>query len=180
MTPQELFEKYSKEIAAQGIELNPDQDFTFDLLAGILKNRERYGADYCPCRLVTGNKDIDREIICPCVYRDDDIEDFGQCFCALYVNQEWITSGQQKQIPDRWPSDRTEINQESATMKQTEQTNPVASAKESQPQVTLKAVTCWQCSVCGYLCLRPQAPPVCPVCGVKKDRFNRINLAVMT
>ena len=31
----------------------------------------------------------------------------------------------------------------------------------------------WRCKVCGYLCAREQPPEVCPICKVKKDRFER-------
>jgi len=31
----------------------------------------------------------------------------------------------------------------------------------------------WRCRVCGYLCAREQPPEVCPICKVKKDRFER-------
>jgi len=31
----------------------------------------------------------DKDIICPCVYRDDDIREYGSCYCNLYVSKEW-------------------------------------------------------------------------------------------
>lgn len=31
----------------------------------------------------------------------------------------------------------------------------------------------WRCKVCGYLCAREKPPEVCPICKVKKDRFER-------
>ena len=31
----------------------------------------------------------------------------------------------------------------------------------------------WRCKVCGYLCARDGPPEVCPICKVKKDRFER-------
>lgn len=31
----------------------------------------------------------------------------------------------------------------------------------------------WRCNVCGYLCARDEAPDICPICGVDKDRFSR-------
>ena len=31
----------------------------------------------------------------------------------------------------------------------------------------------WRCKVCGYLCARDNPPEVCPICKVKKDRFEK-------
>lgn len=30
----------------------------------------------------------------------------------------------------------------------------------------------WRYKVCGYLCGRDEPPEVCPICKVKKDRFE--------
>ena len=31
----------------------------------------------------------------------------------------------------------------------------------------------WRCTVCGYLCARPDPPRKRPICHVDKDRFER-------
>jgi len=31
----------------------------------------------------------------------------------------------------------------------------------------------WRCKVCGYICAREEPPEICPICKVKKDRFER-------
>ena len=74
---------------------NPDEDFVKNLIRGLLKNEQRYGYRACPCRLASGMKDQDLDIVCPCDYRDADIEEHGTCYCALYVN-EAIATGKQK------------------------------------------------------------------------------------
>ncbi len=70
-----------------GYRLNPDGDFVKNLIRGLLKNEQRYGYRACPCRLASGKKDEDLDIVCPCDYRDTDIEEYGACYCALYVNE---------------------------------------------------------------------------------------------
>ncbi len=89
MTPERLFEILTKYAESQGIRLNKDRSYVLDILAGLLKNQERYGYRSCPCRLAAGNKETDEDIICPCQYRDPDIKEFGSCYCNLYVSQEW-------------------------------------------------------------------------------------------
>ena len=73
-----------KEAESGGYFLNPDADFTKNLIRGLLKNEQRYGYRACPCRLASGKKEEDLDIICPCDYRDPDLNDFGACYCALY------------------------------------------------------------------------------------------------
>ena len=69
-----------------GYRFNPDAEFTKNLVRGLLRNQQRYGYRSCPCRLATGKKDDDLDIICPCDYRDADVAEFGACYCALYVS----------------------------------------------------------------------------------------------
>ena len=73
----------------KGYFFNPDAKMTQDLLEMLLVNKERYGHMACPCRLASGNRDLDKDILCPCVYRDPDVAEFGACYCGLYVSKEW-------------------------------------------------------------------------------------------
>jgi ferredoxin-thioredoxin reductase catalytic subunit len=88
-----LYEALKKDAAAGGYHLGPDVDFAKELLKGLLVNQKRYGYQACPCRLASGNKEDDLDIICPCDYRDPDLDDYGCCYCGLYVSQE-IVAGQ--------------------------------------------------------------------------------------
>ena len=63
--------------------LNPDTKFLESLLLGLKQNEERYNYPSCPCRLASGKIEVDRDIICPCDYRDPDVAEFGACYCAL-------------------------------------------------------------------------------------------------
>ena len=71
-----------------GYFLNPDEQFLTDLLEGLKRNEERHGYPSCPCRLASGKFDFDRDILCPCDYRDPDVEEYGYCYCALYVRKD--------------------------------------------------------------------------------------------
>ena len=82
--PQEEIDKtytrLKKESEASGYHLNPDVEFTKELVKGLLSNEKRYGYWNCPCRLASGNKEEDLDIICPCDYRDPDLTDHGTCY----------------------------------------------------------------------------------------------------
>lgn len=75
-----LYEQLNKDARSGGYFLNPDVEFTKSLVSGLLINEKRYGYLACPCRLASGVKEEDADIICPCDYRDADIVEHGACF----------------------------------------------------------------------------------------------------
>jgi ferredoxin-thioredoxin reductase catalytic chain len=155
----QLYEKMRRDAAASGYFLNPDEEFTRDLIAGLVTNELRYGYPSCPCRLAEGNIEEDRDVICPCDYRDQDVAEYGACFCALYVSL--ASSKGEKEIravPERRPAP-----EERQTKR--DHTEDRRAAALSYPV--------WRCRVCGYLCARDEPPDTCPICKVKKDRFER-------
>jgi ferredoxin-thioredoxin reductase catalytic subunit len=89
VTPERLYDSLKKYAALKGMELNNDREFVLDIIAGLLKNEGRYGYGSCPCRLATGINKEDDDIICPCRYRDNDVKEYGSCYCYLYVSKEW-------------------------------------------------------------------------------------------
>ena len=89
MTPEELLEKLRPLQESKGYFFNRDRAFVLDLMESLLVNRDRYGYMACPCRLASGNRDLDKDIFCPCVYRDPDVAEFGACYCGLYVSKDW-------------------------------------------------------------------------------------------
>lgn len=81
--PQEVLDLYrrlDREAEEAGYHLNPDREFTLMLVDGLLRNRERYGYMLCPCRVGEGDREKDLDIICPCDYRDADLDEYGQCY----------------------------------------------------------------------------------------------------
>lgn len=86
----------------QGWELNSDPGFLRDVVAGLRENYNRYGYFLCPCRDGDGDRGADRDIVCPCVYNIPDQEEFGHCFCGLFLSREFAASGSPpQQIPER-------------------------------------------------------------------------------
>ncbi|MDD5649863.1 MAG: ferredoxin-thioredoxin reductase catalytic domain-containing protein [Candidatus Nanoarchaeia archaeon] len=81
MNEKNIAEKYAK---TKGFHLNPNEKELDLILKGLENNRKKHGFPYCPCRIITGNKEKDREIICPCVYHRGEIEINGNCLCKLF------------------------------------------------------------------------------------------------
>lgn len=102
MTADKLHEILAKYAESQGIQLNKDKEYVLQILEGLLTNESRYGYRSCPCRLADGVKEKDKDIICPCVYRDPDIRDYGSCYCGLYVSREWNEGKiRHERVPER-------------------------------------------------------------------------------
>lgn len=104
MTPEELYERLRPVNERRGYYFSDDHEMVMDLLAGLLRNKERYGYMCCPCRLASGEREADKDITCPCDYREPDVAEFGSCYCQLYVSKEWnegVTP--HKTVPERRP-----------------------------------------------------------------------------
>ena len=148
---ENLLKKLIRDAASGGYNVNPDESFSRALAEGLLVNEKRYGYQSCPCRLASGNRKEDLDIICPCIYRDEDISEFGACYCGLYVNEDILNGSKKlKPVPERRSLEKNEEEKISSKLKY-----PV-----------------WRCSVCGYLCARENPPEICPICKVPKDRFE--------
>ncbi len=83
VTDEEVEAAYSKikrEVESVGYFLNPDEKFTRQVIRGLLENQKKIGYQACPCRFATGNREEDLDIICPCDYRDPDLEEYGTCY----------------------------------------------------------------------------------------------------
>lgn len=161
---EKLYEQLKKEAEEAGYYLNPDNSFSRALVDGLLRNESRYGYRSCPCRLAEGDKDSDNDIICPCDYRDADVDEYGACYCALYVSAEVSGGGKEvKPIPERRLA-RVERK------RRAEKVASVSSHSVVSPPSSPLAV--YRCKVCGYLCAREQPPAVCPICKAGKERFE--------
>lgn len=160
---EELYKKLDKEARESGYHLNPDEEFTKELVKGLLTNEQRYGYWACPCRLAEGNKKEDLDIICPCDYRDPDLNEYDACYCALYVSKA-ASEGESEihSIPERRPTNKKERHQFQSPQKAKGVTKIM---KELSKPV-------YRCRVCGYLCARDEPPEVCPICKAKKERFE--------
>jgi ferredoxin-thioredoxin reductase catalytic chain len=155
---EKLRDKLEREAQAAAYHLNPDRDHTLMLCEGLLVNQDRYGYLACPCRLAEGKKAADLDIICPCDYRDPDLNAYGACYCALYVSED-VAKGKKAAaaIPERRP--------------------PESERKPSSgPAAEGEGVRVFRCKVCGYLCAREEPPERCPICKAGKDRFEEFPL----
>ncbi|MDQ7833754.1 MAG: ferredoxin-thioredoxin reductase catalytic domain-containing protein [Humidesulfovibrio sp.] len=107
MNAQQLFDALKKIQEAKGCYFNADMDMTMALMESLLTNKERLGYMACPCRLANGTFEADRDIVCPCEYREPDMAEYGTCFCGLYVTSDWNEGKREKvYVPERRPVEK--------------------------------------------------------------------------
>ncbi len=104
---EKLYEMLKKVQEPKGYYFSKDKERVFELLEALLINKKRYGYMSCPCRLATGKRELDKDILCPCVYRTPDVEEYGSCYCNLYVSEAWNEENvPHVHVPERRPVER--------------------------------------------------------------------------
>ncbi|TFG93611.1 MAG: ferredoxin:thioredoxin reductase [Syntrophobacterales bacterium] len=107
MDVEKLFEMLKKAQEPKGYYFSGDKERTDELIRALITNKNRYGYMACPCRLASGDREHDRDIICPCVYRTPDVKEYGSCYCNLYVSKEWLKEkSPHPYVPERRPSEK--------------------------------------------------------------------------
>lgn len=76
-------------VARSPYTLNPDTKIVDRVVKGLVMRKIKFGHAYCPCRLVMGDFEKDKKIICPCVYHAEEIERDGECHCNLFVSANY-------------------------------------------------------------------------------------------
>jgi len=158
-----------------GYYLHPDPEFLRNLLEGLKRNEERYGYPSCPCRLASGNFELDRDIVCPCDYRDPDVLEYGCCYCALFVRKDLFEGKNPiEPIPERRPLEKqARAYGEDAETPPEKKTEPSATVAKAPSEIKLKL---WYCKQCGYVVFREDPPYVCPICKAKREMFAEIKI----
>jgi len=158
-----------------GYYLIPDQELLQLFLEGLKVNEERYGYPTCPCRLASGKFEFDRDIICPCDYRDPDVQEYGACYCRLYVDKKIFESKDLPSVPERRPLEKQVTAYQSGV-------NPEVASAAKTPEKTTKPSDSkqrlWYCKQCGYVTYREEPPYICPICKAKRELFAELKTTV--
>jgi len=122
----------------------------------------------CPCRLASGSREDDGDIICPCAYREMDVRDYGSCYCNLYVSREWNEGGaHHPYVPERRPPEKLGLPLSMVTRGDMTTARPHAMRAHFRP--SLRVV-----SICESVYARfpGQAPSSFQGLGVLRGRGN--------
>lgn len=69
--------------------LNPDSKYVDKIIKSLAKRKLKNGFFYCPCRMLSDDKEMDAKMICPCEYHKEEIEKDGICSCDLFVGPDY-------------------------------------------------------------------------------------------
>jgi ferredoxin-thioredoxin reductase catalytic subunit len=185
ITLEQVRKRAEADARTYGYYLTPQPDLLQGFLEGLKINEDRYGYPLCPCRLTSGKFEYDRDIICPCDYRDPDVAEYGSCYCRLYVNKEVYESKNLPEVPERRPLEKQEraygieatkqVPPHGAQEKPPTPTPTTMQTERSKTEVKKKL---WYCKQCGYVVFREDPPYICPICKAKKEMFAEIETKV--
>ncbi len=169
--PDAVLERVKKDAEENGFYVCPDKELLKTLCEGIAKNEERYGYGACPCRITSGIADYDSDIVCPCEYRDADVNEFGCCYCALYVSKEVADDPPlMRPVKERRPIEAQDAAFEA---KEKVDKGELVIDDHAHEEADGKKLPVWRCKVCGYIAARERPPPICPICKAKSDKFEK-------
>lgn len=188
-TLEETRKRAEADAKTYGYYLTPQPELLQAFLEGLKANEDRYGYPLCPCRLASGIFEYDRDIICPCDYRDPDVAEYGACYCRLYVNKQVYESKNLPDVPERRPLEKQgraygtkafpESAQQLGQAGQEKTTTPAKVAPQMEkPLVSVVKKKLWYCKQCGYVVFREDPPYVCPICKAKREMFVEIESKV--
>ena len=171
---EEMRMRMAEDASRNGYFLCPDPSLLEDLIIGLEDNRKTYGYPSCPCRFSSGVKTYDSDIICPCEYRDVDVDEYGACYCGLFVSEDV------KNNPDKLGSIAERRPKEALRAAMEASANPSEAEEHEHEQAGVDAdgLPVWRCTVCGYIAARETPPPICPICKVKADKFQRMAISM--
>ena len=182
---EQLKRRAEADAKTSGCFLVPDADLLQGFLEGLQTNEQRYGYASCPCRLASGILEYDRDILCPCDYRDPDVAEFGACYCRLYVSKD-VFEGKKDlpSVPERRPLEKQTRAFQAASMPMG--ASPTLAGKAIAPGAPKEAgedlveirPKLWYCKQCGYVVYREDPPFVCPICKAKREMFGEIKIKV--
>lgn len=181
-TLEQVRKRAEADAKTYGYFLTPQSDLLQMFIEGLKTNEDRYGYPSCPCRLATNNFEIDRDIICPCDYRDPDVAQYGACYCRLYVNKTVFDSQNLPEVPERRPIEKQEraygpqITKQSVAQTPQEKSTQLVVAPQMQKAEIKKKM--WYCKQCGYVVYREDPPYICPICKAKKEMFAEIEAKI--
>ena len=88
--------------------LNMDTNTFNNLIDGLVDNFQKYGYQSCPCRLASGKRELDRDLICPCNYAPLDVKEHGACYCNLFMRNDFYERIKKDYVivPERRPIEK--------------------------------------------------------------------------
>jgi ferredoxin-thioredoxin reductase catalytic chain len=95
----ELRRMYANVIDKLGYDWSADYELVEFLLDQEVTLEEKHGSPFCPCQGLTGDRDEDMLIVCPCIpFHREHFDKMKRCWCGLFVMKG--VTGPLPQIPE--------------------------------------------------------------------------------
>jgi ferredoxin-thioredoxin reductase catalytic subunit len=92
---------FQKVVEPLGYKFSPDEELVEFCLEQEVKLEQKHGIPYCPCKAITGDREKNMLIVCPCIpFHREHFDAMKRCWCGLFVHKEVIDPGSLKQIPE--------------------------------------------------------------------------------
>lgn len=89
--------KYARQ---KGYRINPHWMFYTNLKIWLAESEKTFGKRYCPCFEPGGDAEINRRLLCPCGFAEEEIQKHGTCHCVLFGKGD-LTESQFKEAEAR-------------------------------------------------------------------------------
>ncbi|WP_320034879.1 ferredoxin-thioredoxin reductase catalytic domain-containing protein [Halarcobacter sp.] len=82
---------------------NPEDDVNESIQMGLTRNKMIYGKRYCPCFMVVGETQEERDKednrLCPCTPAlEKEIPSMGHCHCAIFCTEDYVKSTENETV----------------------------------------------------------------------------------
>ncbi|WP_319506546.1 ferredoxin-thioredoxin reductase catalytic domain-containing protein [uncultured Methanolobus sp.] len=86
---EQLRTMFSKVVAPLGYKFSPDEELVDFLLEQEVNIEKEKGSPFCPCQGLTGEREYDMKLVCPCIpFHREHYDAMKRCWCGLYVHKD--------------------------------------------------------------------------------------------
>ena len=82
-----------KYIAQKNYALNPSWMMSTNLQIWVSEMEATFGQRFCPCFEPSSDETLNKKMMCPCEYIEDEIKEYGTCHCALFGSADLDKAG---------------------------------------------------------------------------------------
>jgi ferredoxin-thioredoxin reductase catalytic chain len=84
-----------------GYKFSPDEELVDFILEQEIKLEEKKGSPFCPCQALTGEREHDMRLVCPCIpFHRRHYDAMRRCWCGLFVHKDVSEPDSLPQIPE--------------------------------------------------------------------------------
>ncbi|MFP4654747.1 MAG: ferredoxin-thioredoxin reductase catalytic domain-containing protein [Methanohalobium sp.] len=108
-----LREMFNRVVDPLGYKFSPDEELVDFLLEQEVLTERENGSPSCPCQALTGNRDEDMKLVCPCIpFNKKHFDIMKRCWCGLFVHKDVNNPDELEQIS---PKEIEELEKETTT-----------------------------------------------------------------